>query len=102
MADGIKRYRDFGGKLALVYTCLTDLTAASSKLGDDESFDLRCGPEEAAERLGRVADLGYDDILLVKADHTRSLPLYEPDFTVEDLAAIRALLPRDSRKPYEK
>ncbi|HEV7663737.1 MAG TPA: LLM class flavin-dependent oxidoreductase [Chloroflexota bacterium] len=100
MADAIKRYRDMGGKRAIVSTCLVDLTAPTSKLADDESFHLRCGPEEASERLHRVAELGYDDILLVKADHTRRAPLYEPDYTPDDLAAIRALLPRDDRPPY--
>jgi alkanesulfonate monooxygenase SsuD/methylene tetrahydromethanopterin reductase-like flavin-dependent oxidoreductase (luciferase family) len=100
MAEAIKRYRDLGGRRAIVSTCLVDLTAPTTRLGDDESFHLRCGPPEARERLERVAALGYDDILLVKADHTRRLPLYEPDYTAADLAEIRALLPIDDRPPY--
>jgi len=100
LAEAIKRYRDMGGKRAIVSTCLVDLSAPTTRLGDDESFHLRCGPEEARERLERVAALGYDDILLVKADHTRRAPLYEPDYTADDLAAIRALMPRDERPPY--
>ena len=100
LADAIKRYRDMGGKRAIVSTCLVDLTAPTSSLSDDESFHLRCGPDEARRRLERVAELGYDDILLVKADHTRRAPLYEPDYTQDDLAQIRALLPRNDRLPY--
>jgi alkanesulfonate monooxygenase SsuD/methylene tetrahydromethanopterin reductase-like flavin-dependent oxidoreductase (luciferase family) len=100
LADGITRYRDMGGKRAIVSTCLVDLTAPTVELSDDESFHLRCGLDEARRRLERVAELGYDDILLVKADHTRRRPLYEPEYTEEDLAQIRALLPRDERQPY--
>lgn len=101
VADAIKRYRDLGGKRAMVSTCAVDLTAPTTELKDDESFHLRCGPEEATRRLQVLADLGYDDILLVKADHTRRAPLYEPDYTAEDLAQIRALLPKDARRPYQ-
>ncbi|MGH2365804.1 MAG: LLM class flavin-dependent oxidoreductase [Chloroflexota bacterium] len=97
LADGIRRYRDFGGRRAMISTCLVDLSAPSSSLADDQPFNLRCGPAEAAQRLGRAADLGYDDILLVKANHARPAPLYEPDFSAEELAAIRALVPRDAR-----
>jgi alkanesulfonate monooxygenase SsuD/methylene tetrahydromethanopterin reductase-like flavin-dependent oxidoreductase (luciferase family) len=100
VAEAIKRYRDLGGKRAMVSTCAVDLTAPTTPLGDDESFHLRCDPGEASLRLQRLADLGYDDVLLVKADHTRRAPLYEPDYTAEDLAAIRALLPKDGRQPY--
>jgi alkanesulfonate monooxygenase SsuD/methylene tetrahydromethanopterin reductase-like flavin-dependent oxidoreductase (luciferase family) len=100
VADAIKRYRDLGGNRAMVSTCAVDLSAPTTPLGEDEPFHLRCSPEAATERLQRLANLGYDDILLVKADHTRRAPLYEPDYTAADLAAIRALLPRDERRPY--
>src|SRR5262249_59167653 len=100
VADAIARYRDLGGKRAMVSTCAVDLTAPTTPLADDEPFHLRCDPAEATRRLQRLAELGYDDILLVKADHTRRAPLYEPDYTADDLAAIRALLPPDPRPPY--
>ena len=100
VADAIKRYRDLGGKRAMVSTCAVDLTAPTTEPKADESFHLRCEPAEASRRLRILADLGYDDILLVKADHTRRAPLYEPDYTAEDLAAIRKLLPPDPRPPY--
>jgi alkanesulfonate monooxygenase SsuD/methylene tetrahydromethanopterin reductase-like flavin-dependent oxidoreductase (luciferase family) len=100
VAEAIQRYRDLGGKRAMVSTCAVDLSAPTTPLGDDEPFHLRCEPAAASERLQRLVDLGYDDILLVKADHTRRAPLYEPDYTAEDLAAIRSLLPPDRRRPY--
>jgi hypothetical protein len=71
VAEAIQRYRDLGGKRATVSTCAVDLTAPTSPLGDDEPFHLRCAPAEATRRLQRLVDLGYDDILLVKADHAR-------------------------------
>jgi alkanesulfonate monooxygenase SsuD/methylene tetrahydromethanopterin reductase-like flavin-dependent oxidoreductase (luciferase family) len=100
VAEAIQRYRDLGGKRAMVSTCAVDLTAPTLPLADDEPFHLRCDPTEATRRLQRLVDLGYDDILLVKADHTRRVPLYEPDYTADDLAAIRGLVPKDDRKPY--
>jgi alkanesulfonate monooxygenase SsuD/methylene tetrahydromethanopterin reductase-like flavin-dependent oxidoreductase (luciferase family) len=100
VAQAIARYRALGGQRAMVSTCAVDLTAPTTPLADGEAFHLRCDPEEAARRLRILADLGYDDILLVKADHTRRAPLYEPDYTAADLKQIRALLPEDNRPPY--
>lgn len=100
MREGIKRYRDLGGRRAMISTCMFDFSAESGRLADDEPFHLRCGPDEAADRLGRVSELGFDDILLVKADHTRRHAIYEADFADGDLEQIRALLPADTRPPY--
>jgi hypothetical protein len=100
VADAIQRYRALGGQRAMVSTCAVDLSAPTGPLAPDESFHLRCDPDEATRRLQILADLGYDDILLVKADHTRRHALYEPDYTAEDLAEIRALMPKDERPPY--
>ena len=84
LAEGIKRYRDAGGKRALIATVRIDLSAPRRALADDGPFELMCGAAEAAERLQQVADLGYDDVLLV-----------EPIGQDEDaLPAMRALLPR--------
>jgi alkanesulfonate monooxygenase SsuD/methylene tetrahydromethanopterin reductase-like flavin-dependent oxidoreductase (luciferase family) len=99
MRDAINRYRDLGGQRAMISTCQFDLSAPSQKIADDESFYLMCGAEEAKDRLGRVAELGFDDILLVKADHQRPGGLYEPDFSLEELEEIRTLLPADERAP---
>jgi hypothetical protein len=61
-----------------------DLSAPRRPLAQDGPFELICGPEEAADRLGILADLGYDDALLAK-------PI---DQTSQDLIDMRALLPR--------
>lgn len=100
MREAIQRYRDLGGRRAMVSTCLVDLRAPTRPLADDEPFHLCCEPAAAAERLHRVAELGFDDLLLVKADRSRGLGLYEPDLTVEDLEEIRSLFPLDDREPY--
>lgn len=84
LAEGINRYRDAGGRRALIATVHVDLSAPTKPLAEDGSFDLLCGPAEAAVRLRRVAELGYDDVLLTK-------PINQ---TEQDLIEIRALLPR--------
>lgn len=86
---GIERFRAAGGKRALVSTIPVDLSQPEARLDPDEIFSLNCGPQSAKERLQMLADLGYDDALLVRLDHT------EADITADDLRAIRALLPRE-------
>jgi alkanesulfonate monooxygenase SsuD/methylene tetrahydromethanopterin reductase-like flavin-dependent oxidoreductase (luciferase family) len=88
IAEGIRRYRDAGGKRAVLGTVSTDLRAPTTPLGDDEHFHLRCAPDEARARLQRIAELGYDDVLLTNLDHT------EAEFPEEHLVAMRALVPR--------
>jgi hypothetical protein len=107
MREAISKFRDVGGERAIISSCMVDLTAPNSSMGDEDPFNLRCGPEEAAERLHKVQELGFDDILLVKTDHTRSgilhqprtdaqtLSIYEADFTDDDLAQIRSLIEPD-------
>lgn len=82
LAGGIERYRAAGGQRALVTNIVVDLTAATTELGDDEPFHLRCQPDEAARRLARLAELGFDDAIL-----------FPPDTSDENLAAVAALRP---------
>ena len=89
LAEGIRRFRDAGGTRAIVSTIDVDLSQPESKLDPAEPFNLRCGPESARERLGMLADLGYDDALIVKMNHT------EASLPQEDLLAIRALVPTE-------
>jgi alkanesulfonate monooxygenase SsuD/methylene tetrahydromethanopterin reductase-like flavin-dependent oxidoreductase (luciferase family) len=96
LASNLRRYRDLGGKRALISSVMIDLNQPEAKLGDDEPFHMRCGPESAAERLERVREIGYDDILLVKAERGRSI--YEAYLTPEELATIRGLL-KPMREP---
>jgi alkanesulfonate monooxygenase SsuD/methylene tetrahydromethanopterin reductase-like flavin-dependent oxidoreductase (luciferase family) len=86
--EGIKRYRAAGGKRAVLGTLSVDLRAPDTVLQDDEPFHLRCGLEQAGERLQRVAELGYDDALLTSLNHT------EADITEQDLIDLRGLVKR--------
>ncbi|HXT94392.1 MAG TPA: hypothetical protein VN714_34590, partial [Trebonia sp.] len=113
MKEAIKKYRDLGGKRAIISSCMIDLTAPTEPMSEDDPFHLRCDPKEAADRLHRVAELGFDDVLLVKQDHKRSrilhgapeagrtLSIYETDYDDEELPLIRSLLERDPRGPWE-
>ena len=82
LADGIRRYRDAGGKRAIVTNIAVDLDAATDEMSDDAPFQLRCDPGTAATRLKRLADLGFDDAIFVPRAHTEA-----------SLGALRALLP---------
>jgi alkanesulfonate monooxygenase SsuD/methylene tetrahydromethanopterin reductase-like flavin-dependent oxidoreductase (luciferase family) len=114
LSEGLKRYRDYGGKRALVATILVDPSQPEGPLPDDtpelrgdleaigrrydahNGFTLLCGPRSARERLERLAELGFDDALLVR----RSGTYVYGDMTREQLEEIRDLLPRDARPPY--
>jgi alkanesulfonate monooxygenase SsuD/methylene tetrahydromethanopterin reductase-like flavin-dependent oxidoreductase (luciferase family) len=104
LREGIKRYRDLGGGRAVVATVPVDLTAQSTRLDDDGPFNLRCGPEEASARLQRLAELGFDDVLLYRvrsAQEREKSPgrsHYEADLDEENLSQIRAVLPKEPRK----
>ena len=81
LADGIRRYRDAGGARAIVTNIGVDLSQPTAPLADDAPFHLRCAPAAAAERLRRLADLGFDDAILVPRAHDES-----------GLAALRGLI----------
>jgi hypothetical protein len=59
-------------------------------------INLFCGPQAASERLQKLEDMGYDDVLLVKRNSKRRVSLYEDDFNEDDLRALRNLLRRES------
>jgi len=82
LAEGLKVYRDNGGKRVLIATVGIDLQAPTKPLADDEPFNLRCGPAEASARLQQLAELGVDDVLMVM----------RPQQSVDELPAIRALI----------
>jgi alkanesulfonate monooxygenase SsuD/methylene tetrahydromethanopterin reductase-like flavin-dependent oxidoreductase (luciferase family) len=103
LAEGIKRYRDAGGKRALVSTIDVDLSAPTTAWSEDDRFSLRCEPAAAAERLHRLVELGFDDALLrPKIPRAQELPRHhnEADPTEEELRAIRALVPLEA--PVER
>ena len=81
LADGIRRYREAGGRRAIVTNIPVDLGAPTTPLGDEEPFHLRCAPDVAAERMKRLAALGFEHAVLMR--HTQTEP---------DLAAMRKVL----------
>lgn len=82
LKEGVARYRGEGGDRAIATNIPVDLTADSATLSDSDHLDLRCGPEEAVERLNTLADIGFDDAVVTVTD-----------FSEEHLAAVRALRP---------
>ena len=68
--EGIARFRALGGKRAILTNVNVDLTAAApSADGPDDPFNLIAPPEVARQRLRYVAELGYDDVVLVSRRH---------------------------------
>jgi len=102
MSEAIKRYRALGGTRAMVSTCPVDLSAPTQRMGDDDPFNLMCDPAEAARRLERLAALGFDDVLLVKRDHTGRTKMFETDLDADEILQIRELLPRDETRPWHE
>ena len=59
---GVERYRAADGVRAIVTNIALDLEAAGQPQDDaTPGFDLLCAPDAAAARLGRLADLGFDE-----------------------------------------
>ncbi|WP_213453231.1 LLM class flavin-dependent oxidoreductase [Rhizomonospora bruguierae] len=80
LVEVLARFRAAGGRRAVLTTIETDLDVVGDD-GDD-GFTLRCSPRKAADRLARLADLGFDDAVL------RS-----PRTDARTLATLRNLLP---------
>jgi alkanesulfonate monooxygenase SsuD/methylene tetrahydromethanopterin reductase-like flavin-dependent oxidoreductase (luciferase family) len=97
MRESIKRYRDAGGRRAMLVSCAINLAGPDRPLGEGEGFNLLCGPAEARERLVRLSELGFDDVCCVYLDLPGTTPR---DLTADDLEEMRSLIPRDDRRPY--
>jgi alkanesulfonate monooxygenase SsuD/methylene tetrahydromethanopterin reductase-like flavin-dependent oxidoreductase (luciferase family) len=70
LREGIARFRDLGGKRAIVTNVQVNLDSPSaSPDGPDDPCDLKCPPAVARERLRQLAALGFDDIVLVARRH---------------------------------
>jgi alkanesulfonate monooxygenase SsuD/methylene tetrahydromethanopterin reductase-like flavin-dependent oxidoreductase (luciferase family) len=67
LAVGLKMFRDAGGKRAVLANIFTDFRdqPANLPITHVPKISLFCSPNEAKERLQRLADLGIDDALLV-------------------------------------
>ncbi len=97
MKEGLARYRDLGGKRAIVATIFTDLRDPGTELDPDGPFNLKCPPEEAARRLGLLADLGFDDALLMFSGGANGVHRKETDYSLADLQELRGLIEPDTR-----
>lgn len=70
LREGIARFRDLGGKRAVVTNVVAHLESPdASPDGPDDPCDLRCPREVARERLHRLCEWGFDDIVLVPGRH---------------------------------
>ena len=70
LKQGIARFRDLGGKRAVVTNVVVDLEQkTASPAGADDAFDLKCPREVARERLHHLCSLGFDDVVMVVRRH---------------------------------
>ncbi len=89
LRDNAQRYRDLGGTGRLICAIVSvDLRAPYQPLDEAGRFTLQCPPEEAAARLQRIADCGYDTIVVTRLDYS------DEDWPEADLAELRSLLPQ--------
>ena len=79
---GFARFKGEGGGRAVATNIPVDFSADGGTLAGHDHLDLRCGPEEARERLGRLAEIGFDDAVVTVTD-----------FSADHMATVRALLP---------
>ena len=80
LRDGIKRFREAGGRRAIATNIPVDLDAPTAPMPDEGQFHLRCDAATAAERLRMLTALGFDDAVLVTRRYGEA-----------ELAALRAL-----------
>jgi len=86
LREGMPRFRDFGGKRAVVTNVVVDLESRTgSPDGPGDPCDLKCPPDVARERLHRLRELGFDDVVLVPRRHD-----------AEHLQELRALVDRSA------
>jgi alkanesulfonate monooxygenase SsuD/methylene tetrahydromethanopterin reductase-like flavin-dependent oxidoreductase (luciferase family) len=66
LEHGMKIYREAGGTNAVLANCSIDLTERpeSAALAQVASVNFICPPEVARERIKRVAELGFEEILI--------------------------------------
>ena len=71
---GIDMYRDRGGERAVLANVFTDLgpEPAPTTSRHTPKISLHCTPQQARARLRQVADLGFDDVLLVVPSSNRA------------------------------
>lgn len=105
LSESIKIYRDHGGRRAIAATVAADFWGPPAPLEDEGVFSLHCSPAEAADRLAQLERLGFDDVIIALMNRSaasgRKGLARRYDFTAEDLAQVRALLPKDTRDYHD-
>jgi alkanesulfonate monooxygenase SsuD/methylene tetrahydromethanopterin reductase-like flavin-dependent oxidoreductase (luciferase family) len=98
IATAIRLYEDLGGTGRKILSTISwDFDAPSGRLVEDETFNLACPPAEAGERLHALAELGFDDILLMQAGQSGAPTEGARGLLEDQLGQLRALLPADPR-----
>jgi alkanesulfonate monooxygenase SsuD/methylene tetrahydromethanopterin reductase-like flavin-dependent oxidoreductase (luciferase family) len=70
LREGIARFRDLGGKRAVVTNVVVQVDSpTASPDGPDDPCDLKCPRDVARERLHRLREWGFDDIVLGPRHH---------------------------------
>jgi alkanesulfonate monooxygenase SsuD/methylene tetrahydromethanopterin reductase-like flavin-dependent oxidoreductase (luciferase family) len=70
LREGIAKFRGLGGKRAVVTNVVAQLDSpTASPDGPDDPCDLKCPKDVARERLHRLCELGYDDVVIVTRRH---------------------------------
>jgi alkanesulfonate monooxygenase SsuD/methylene tetrahydromethanopterin reductase-like flavin-dependent oxidoreductase (luciferase family) len=94
LREGIRRYKDEGGTgRCILATVNVNLKAPGGPLDENGRFSLECSPAEATDRLGRIAELGFDTVCCSRLDYS------EDEWPEEDLTQLRSLLPRETGSP---
>lgn len=68
--QGIERFRDAGGRRAVVTNLIIDPAQADGARDDAETRLDACGPRIGRERVQRLRDLGFDEVVVRTWDHT--------------------------------
>jgi alkanesulfonate monooxygenase SsuD/methylene tetrahydromethanopterin reductase-like flavin-dependent oxidoreductase (luciferase family) len=69
LREGIARFRDLGGRRAVVTNVIVRLDGQPSPDGPDDPCDLTGSLEIVRDRLHRLRQIGFDDIVLVTQSH---------------------------------
>lgn len=70
LREGITRFRGLGGRRAVVTNVVAHVQRGpASPDGPDDPCDLRCPKDVGRERLHRLRELGFDEIVLVPRAH---------------------------------
>jgi alkanesulfonate monooxygenase SsuD/methylene tetrahydromethanopterin reductase-like flavin-dependent oxidoreductase (luciferase family) len=83
LENGMRLYRDAGGTNAVLANVVVDLSARAEpgSLAERAKVSLVCLPEEARQRLKRIEQIGFDEVLLVS-----------PGSSLEELERVRDFL----------